>query len=275
MIGPFADDRLQPHRLQIFLGVRLDVQHDVGAGVLALRRRQGELAGAFGRPGEGLFGAGFAGGDFDPVGDHERRVEPDAELADQARPVLGLRGRQVLREGAWCRSGRWCRGCRSFPGATCRCRRRRSAASWPACRARCGSSPRPGAPGWDRSAPRTGGDRWRRRHWPPVRAGRFRAPSRGSGPRDPAGGRPRRQMHVVPTSYRSSGPPWRSSQTPPYALGTARVQCVGASDRAIPAPQPCVADSPSGCAAAPLLSRRSDPPERGSAGHRRPDRGRH
>ena len=41
VVGPFADDRLQPHRLQVFVGIRLDVQHDVGAGGLARRRAPG------------------------------------------------------------------------------------------------------------------------------------------------------------------------------------------------------------------------------------------
>ncbi len=81
------------------------MQHDVGAGLLARRRRQGELAGAFRCPGEGLLGAGLAGGDLHPVGHHEGGVEADAELADQAGPVLRLGACQVLGKGAGAGAG--------------------------------------------------------------------------------------------------------------------------------------------------------------------------
>ena len=40
VVGPFADDGFQPHGIEIFLRVRLDVQHDVGAGGFARRPGQ-------------------------------------------------------------------------------------------------------------------------------------------------------------------------------------------------------------------------------------------
>ena len=53
-------------------------------------------------PGERLLGARLARGHLHPVGDHEGGVEADAELADQAGPLLGLgRGqRRAERAGA-------------------------------------------------------------------------------------------------------------------------------------------------------------------------------
>ena len=78
---------------------------DVGAGGLARGRGDGEGAGAVGGPGERLLAAGLARGDLDPVGDHEGGVEADAELADQAGPVLRLGVGQRLAEGAGAGAG--------------------------------------------------------------------------------------------------------------------------------------------------------------------------
>ena len=71
------------------------MQDDLGAardavGILLAGRRDFKPAAARGRPDEDLIGAGAAAGDDDALGDHERRVEADAELADQAGAVLGL-----------------------------------------------------------------------------------------------------------------------------------------------------------------------------------------
>ena len=67
--------------------------------------RDGEGAGAVGRPGERLLAAGLARGDLHPVGDHEGGVEADAELADQAGPVLRLGAGQRLAERAGAGAG--------------------------------------------------------------------------------------------------------------------------------------------------------------------------
>jgi len=98
VIGPFAHHRLDAQRLQVFLGVRLHVQHDGRAGFLAGGGGEGEFAAAFTGPGPGFRRAGLARGDFHAVGNHERRIEADAELADQARAVLGLGVRQGFAE---------------------------------------------------------------------------------------------------------------------------------------------------------------------------------
>ena len=68
----------------LFVG-RLEVQHHGGAGLRP--RRVVECVGAVTRrlPADGLVAAGTAGGQGDPVRDHERRVEADAELPDQVR----------------------------------------------------------------------------------------------------------------------------------------------------------------------------------------------
>ena len=70
---------------------RLEMEGDGGAAVLRLGVRDRVLAGAFGLPaGAGLL-AGPAGHQLDPVGGHERRVEADAELADELQQgLLGL-----------------------------------------------------------------------------------------------------------------------------------------------------------------------------------------
>ena len=171
--------------------------------LFARRRGQGELAGAFGGPGECFLAAGLARGDLDPVGHHEGRVEADAELADQAGPVFRLRAAPGSARRRGCRSGRWCPGCRSFPAGSCRCRRPRSAGCWPACPARCGSWRPAGGPDWHRSAPRTGGDPPHPPRSPPVPAEISPARNRASAPPDRAGARPRRQMNVVPKQCRS------------------------------------------------------------------------
>ena len=60
------------------------------AGILLAGRRDFEPAAARRRPGPDLVRPGAAAGDDDAIGDHEGRVEADAELADQAGAVLGL-----------------------------------------------------------------------------------------------------------------------------------------------------------------------------------------
>ena len=105
MISPFADDRFEPHRFQIFFRVRLDMQHDAGTRCFAGRGRQSELARAFGSPGEGFAGTGSAGSYFNAISDHESGIKPNSELTDQARPVLRLRGCQFLSKRLGARTG--------------------------------------------------------------------------------------------------------------------------------------------------------------------------
>ena len=59
--------------------------------------REGALA--VGRPAPGLVAAGAAGDHLDLVGDHERRIEADAELADQGGAFAGLVRLEPLHEG--------------------------------------------------------------------------------------------------------------------------------------------------------------------------------
>ena len=99
-IGPH--DALQLVGLEVARRVFLEVQHDLRAARHARRlfRRGGrhlEAGAAGGGPGPGLGRAGAAAGHLDAVGHHEGGVEADAELADQAQPVLGVL--QPLQEG--------------------------------------------------------------------------------------------------------------------------------------------------------------------------------
>ena len=78
------------------------MQHDLGAArdprrLLVGGGRHLEARAAGGGPGPGLGRAGAAARHLDAVGHHEGGVEPDAELADEALPVLGVL--QPLQEG--------------------------------------------------------------------------------------------------------------------------------------------------------------------------------
>ena len=90
VVGPLADCRLQPVRLQVLVGVRLHVQHDGGARRVALGRRQRVVAAPVRRPEPGrAIAARLARRHLHPVGHHERGVEPHAELADERRLLVG------------------------------------------------------------------------------------------------------------------------------------------------------------------------------------------
>ena len=78
-----------------FCRILFQMQDDLGAardalGVLLAGRRDFKPAAARGRPDEDLIRTGAAAGDDDALGHHERRIEADAELADQIGAVLGL-----------------------------------------------------------------------------------------------------------------------------------------------------------------------------------------
>src|SRR5690606_12680770 len=115
-----AHDRLQLPRREQVLEARLvelglaghfarrrgtQVQRDVGAARRLLHRLHRELAGAFGLPAHRLVGGQprAARDDDDAVGDDERRIEADAELADQlrvARLVAGELAEELARARA-------------------------------------------------------------------------------------------------------------------------------------------------------------------------------
>ena len=95
VVGVGAHDALDLVRLEVLLRVRLDVQDDLGAARHALGRSS--VAGATSKPAppeerhtHASLAAGLPARHLDAVGHHERRVEADAELADQAGAVLGL-----------------------------------------------------------------------------------------------------------------------------------------------------------------------------------------
>ena len=105
MVRPFANHRLEADRIEVLIGVRLHVQDDVGAGGLARRRRDAELTGAVRGPGERLLGARLSRCHLDAVRDHERGIEADAELTDQAGPLLRFRRRERRAECAGAGAG--------------------------------------------------------------------------------------------------------------------------------------------------------------------------
>ena len=91
MVGVLADDGLQlPAAEQLVLAFA-QVQRDVGAAAGLLDHLDGEVALAAGFPAHAWFGldAGAARNHGHLVGDDERGIEADAELADQVR-ILGL-----------------------------------------------------------------------------------------------------------------------------------------------------------------------------------------
>ena len=101
VVGVGPHQALELERLEIALGVFLEMQPDLGAArhalVLLLACRRDLEPGAAGRsPHPGFGRPGAAAGHFDAVGDHEGGIEADTELADQAGPFLGLG--QVLRK---------------------------------------------------------------------------------------------------------------------------------------------------------------------------------
>src|SRR5690606_9616919 len=76
---------LEPPAIEELLGLGLELQLDRGASPVVLAGLDREVAVALAAPDRGL-AAGLARecGDHDLVGDHERAVETDPELSDQA-----------------------------------------------------------------------------------------------------------------------------------------------------------------------------------------------
>ncbi len=101
------DHPLQLEGLKVARRVVLQMQDDLGAARHAARLLLGgprhlEARAARRRPHPGLRRAGARAGHGDAVGHHEGRIEADAELTDQAEPVLGLL--QALEEGLGARA---------------------------------------------------------------------------------------------------------------------------------------------------------------------------
>jgi hypothetical protein len=99
-VGVLLDHLAQFPLLQILLPLLLEVEDDVGAAPLLADVLEGVAAVGLRLPADRLVGgsAGAAGEDRDLVGNHECRVEADAELADQFRVVLVLAALQQLEE---------------------------------------------------------------------------------------------------------------------------------------------------------------------------------
>ncbi len=195
VVGIGADDPFDLVSFQIFFCVGFQVQNDFRAArdarcILLARRGDIEAVSSRRYPCPDLACSGAAAGDDDAIGDHEGRVKPDPELADQAGAV---------------RSARWCRDCRSAPAGPCRCRCRSRQACPPSCRARCGF--------WaarrrrsDRGLrwPRSAACRGRRRRSRSAREGKCRSPNKPSAPSGSTARPLRPEMAYARQSFPSS-----------------------------------------------------------------------
>ena len=76
----------------------VEVESDGGALDFAAGGLDVEAGFAVGGPAPGVFFAGFAGDDFDGVGDHEGGVEAYAELADEVGVLAGRRRKAGARK---------------------------------------------------------------------------------------------------------------------------------------------------------------------------------
>ena len=95
VVGIGMNDALNLEGLEIFPGIVLQVQDDLGASrhagrLLVAGAGDLEAGAAGGSPGPDIALAGAAADHDDLLGDHEGGIEADAELADQAEAVLGL-----------------------------------------------------------------------------------------------------------------------------------------------------------------------------------------
>ena len=94
VVGIAAHQRAQPPTVSEFFGVVLQVQHDMRAALGELRRRHRELAVGLRGPAHARRSrlARLAREHLDLLGDDERRIEADTELADQLRVFLLIPG---------------------------------------------------------------------------------------------------------------------------------------------------------------------------------------
>jgi hypothetical protein len=105
-VGELLNHLPQPPFVEELFGVVLEVQGHVGAAGRLRHRLDRERPLAVRLPTDAVLGlADGARDDRHLVGNHERRVEADTELADQFRPLADLLALQVLQEGARARLG--------------------------------------------------------------------------------------------------------------------------------------------------------------------------
>src|SRR5690606_31063395 len=99
VVGVLADQPLDAMLVEKLRRVVLEEQRDPRTGLFLGARLDGELASAVRAPLDAVLCriARLAARDLHPLGDDERRVEADAELADQLR-VLALIAGQLLEE---------------------------------------------------------------------------------------------------------------------------------------------------------------------------------
>jgi len=90
MIGMGAHDVFQARPVEKFLRILGDAQHDPRAALQTVGLADFEAALAVAGPTPALYVAGLAREDVDLVGDHERGIKADAELADQRQVFLGV-----------------------------------------------------------------------------------------------------------------------------------------------------------------------------------------
>ena len=97
-VGIFLYNLTEPEFHDVIPAALVEVQGDLGAALVsaALGDFVSAVAARFPRP--RLVTGGGAGFERHLVGDHERGVKPDAELADQLRLVLGVAFLQFLHE---------------------------------------------------------------------------------------------------------------------------------------------------------------------------------
>ena len=112
-VGELLDDLRSVPLVEELLRVLLEMQDHVGAAGRFLARLDGEFALAVGLPAHAFVGRRpMPRQHRHAVGDHERRVEADAELADQVRAAACPPAVAGSPERPACRNGRWCRGSR-------------------------------------------------------------------------------------------------------------------------------------------------------------------
>ena len=106
MVGVGLDDVAQPRLLQELAFALGQVDGHVRALGFARRLLDGEFPLAVRGPQPRRVLAGPTGQDVDFLGDHERRIETDPELADQRQVVIGVTGKPIdERLGAGARDG--------------------------------------------------------------------------------------------------------------------------------------------------------------------------
>ena len=88
MVRVLLDDGLDADRVQELVLLLVQVDDDVGAALAALGLGDGELATAVRRPQPGVLAARLSRQHLDLLGDDERRIEADAELADHRQLIL-------------------------------------------------------------------------------------------------------------------------------------------------------------------------------------------